>query len=167
MASPTALHRIRPRADRRDGLPYRQLTLHVRVFLRRGRLDRRLAEFADPAASPELGLRARQLTRPRHRRELADSVDEVISRAERPRPLIDPAIPIARREVRAARAALLGLSQALRGPADVAPAGVALALRLLTDGAGPLYMERVEGALWDAASRATAALLAPGPHRQV
>jgi hypothetical protein len=159
MDTPIAPPWIHSRSQRRDARTAAGPGVRLRVLLRRARLDRRLAEFADPAGSAELSLRARQLTRPRYRRKLADSLDDVISRSERARLPLDPAIPIARREVRAARAALLALASILRGPGEVAPAGVAQALTILTDGTGPLYCETRENALWDAVRKATAATL--------
>ena len=50
------------------------------------------------------------------------------------------------------------LVQALRGPDEVAPAGVVRIERLLTDGAGPLYLEAEHGALRRAVLGAAQAL---------
>jgi len=132
--------------------------VRLRTLVRRGRLDSMLAEGADPASSPELALRGQRLTRRAYRRALADSFDEAISVAEGRELRLSAVPPLATREVRAARAALLELSRALRSQRQVAPAGVALAQRLLTDGAGPLYLTSEHDALWHAARRATVAL---------
>ena len=131
---------------------------HIGVLVHRARLDRRLAEGVDPATSRELTLRARQITRESYRHSLASSFEEVLASADRPSPRLSSAVPPARREVRAARAALLDLCRALREDAVVEPAGIALAQQLLTDGTGPLYIESHNDALWHAVRRAVAAL---------
>lgn len=135
-----------------------RLWAHIGVRLHRIRLDAMLAEGADPAASPELRLRARQLTQMSHRRALAAGFEKALATAEGPRPRLSSAVAPAKYEVRAARAALLELCQDLRERATVAPAGVALARDLLTDGTSPLYIESLGDALWHALRRATAAL---------
>jgi hypothetical protein len=133
--------------------------LFARVLVHRGRLDRQLLEGIDPASSPELALRARQLTAQRHRRVLADSIDEVMRLAgPGGTRRISASAPLVRADVRAARAALLDLECSLRRDGEVAPAGVILAERLLTDGSGPLYMKSENDALWHAARDASAAL---------
>jgi hypothetical protein len=135
-----------------------ELGLRIRVLCRRRRLDTMLAEGADPAASPELALRSRRLTSEPYRRVLADSLDEVLCVAEGRGPRVSASPPLAHREVRAARAALLDLSRALRQHTVVNASGVVLAQRLLTDGAGPLYIESRNDELWRAARGASAAL---------
>ena len=134
------------------------LAARMRALVHRRLLDSMLADGADPVSSPELALRAARLTAPRHRRKLADGFDEAISLAERREPRLTAAPPLARREIRAARGALRELSGALRSERRVAPAGVALAQRLLTDGTGPLYLTAEHDGLWKAARRATVAL---------
>ena len=52
------------------------------------------------------------------------------------------------------------LALALREQDAVSPRGVALAEQLLTDGTGPLYIERTNDALWRAAVDALEALRA-------
>ena len=128
-----------------------RLVVRMRVLMQRTRLDRALAEGTDPMLSDELMLRAGQLTGANYRRALADTFDEVICIAEGQSPRLTSSPPLARREVRAARAALLDLSRSLREDAPVNPAGVALAERLLTDGLSPLYLESGHDALWHAA----------------
>ncbi len=144
----------------RDGLTRRRPPrgVRIRVFLHRGRLDRLLAEGVDPTCTPELSSRARQITRASYRRTLADSLDELLSVAEGRGPRVSAAPPLASRDIRACRAALLELSGALRDSSNVLPAGVALIQRLLTDGTGPLYLESHHDALWQALRSASAAL---------
>jgi hypothetical protein len=147
-------------AGARENRPRRTpIALHVQVLLRRRSLDTRLLEGVDPGSSPELELRARQLTGSRHRRVLADSLDEVIRVAEGPKPSrLAASAPLVRGDVRAARGALLDLECSLRRDGAVHPAGVLLAQRLLTDGSGPLYVKAQNGALSRAARDASAAL---------
>jgi hypothetical protein len=135
-----------------------KLGARLRARLNSSQLDRRLADGADPAESPELTLRARRLTGRTYRSRLADSLDEAVRVAERREVRVSAVPPLAAREVRASRASLIELALALRGGGPVAPAGVALAERLLIDGSGPLYVTSGHDALWLAARRATVAL---------
>jgi len=136
----------------------RSLALRMRTAINRPRLTASLAAGQDPASNPELGLRARQLTAMRHRVAIARALEETVASAEDPRVRMSAAAPLARREVRAARSSLRRLAAALREDGEVSPRGVALAERLLTDGSGPLYVERTNDALWRAATGATEAL---------
>lgn len=153
LLSPTIRYEPEARQQRSS-----HLRLRARVLLHSRQLDQRLLDGVDPNQSPELALRARQLTSESYRRTLADGLDEVVEvaegRAQRPR----AAVPLARREVRAARGALLELAEALRRARPVEAAGVVLAVRLLSDGTGPLYRESQTDGLWHAARAATAAL---------
>ncbi|HLL92465.1 MAG TPA: hypothetical protein VK252_05950 [Solirubrobacteraceae bacterium] len=132
--------------------------LRLRVYCRRRRLDEMLADGASPKASPELTLRAGQLTGERHRRALADSLEAVVATAQGSIRGRSATPPLARRDVRAASAALIGLARDLREDANVDSRGVALTQRLLTDGTGPIYIYGPNDALWHAAREATAAL---------
>jgi hypothetical protein len=116
-----------------------------------------LAASSTPDESFELALRARQLGRERHRRRLAASLEEVVRIAQEGGPTRTARPPLARRDVRASSAALLQLAQVLRHE-RVNVKGVVLAERLLTDGAGPLYVYGHDDQLWHAAREATAAL---------
>ncbi|HEX8856131.1 MAG TPA: hypothetical protein VF752_11065 [Thermoleophilaceae bacterium] len=122
--------------------------LHVRLSarLRRASLDRALADGTDPATSPELEWRARQLASPGTYRELAERLEEVVDEAGEPHP--NAVVQIDREAVRCAREDLLTLAAQL-AIADRANArGVALVRRLLTEGLSPLYVpsspERLE-----------------------
>ncbi len=148
-------------ADERWSTPARgrsAIALRVRVLRARGRLDGMLARGADPDSRPELALRAAQLTARRHRAALAGSLEDVVRTADGRRRTRTARPPLAGREVRAARAALLGLALQLRDDGEVHPAGVVLARRLITDGSGPLYIHAQHDALWHAARDAGAAL---------
>jgi hypothetical protein len=139
--------------------PTLHLGVRFRALTHRAKLDAMLLDGTDPAGSAELQLRASQLTGSRYRGMLARSLIESVEAAEGERRRSMASIPLAYGEVRAARAALLELANGLRGEGRVAPAGVVLAERLVTDGAGPLYIASGHDALWRAARRASAALM--------
>jgi hypothetical protein len=130
----------------------------VRTGLRRASLDRLLAQGVTPAESPELALRALQLTRARHRRSLADSLEEVVGVAQGERRGRSASPSLATRDIRASSPVLLQLARVLREDRDVYASGVALTQRLLTDGMGPLYVYGLDDELWHAARDAVAAL---------
>jgi hypothetical protein len=133
------------------------LAVRVRAVLRSRALDRALAAGTDPGATPELSIRAQKITALANRRALANSLDQAVTVAEG-RELRLSAVPLATREIRAARSQLLELARALRGEGPVSPEGVALVEHLITDGTGPLYVTAEHDALWRAAKRATEAL---------
>ena len=135
-----------------------ELTLRARVLLHANRLDAMLLEGADPAESPELAARARHLTSRSCRQTLAESLEHVLNVAEGRARLAGTAHSVAKHEIVASRAALLGLIKALLDEPTAKPAGVVLTERLLTDGLSPLYVEGEHDALWHAARRAIAAL---------
>jgi len=145
---------------RRRGRRLTGLLLHLRVLARRERLDQMLIEGADPLASEELTLRAYELSRPSHRRALAAGVDDAVRSAATRRRRSPAAPPLAREGIGSARAALAELARVLREEPVVAARGVALVRRLLTDGAGPLYVESGDAAVRAAADEAVRALRA-------
>ena len=105
--------------------------------LRGSVLDRALIDGADPAASQRLCARAAMLTSPPVRGGLAHGLELLASRAQTP----------SRRWWAAPRAAaanaqlLRELAALLRGRSALQPRGVAMILRLLSDGTGPMYAE--------------------------
>jgi hypothetical protein len=129
------------------------LLLRMRVALRRRRLDAALADGADPAVSRELSVRAAQLTGRAEREALADSLDTIITEADRPGPPNLARVPVVRDEVIGARARLIDLELRLREGRCRAQ-GVVLVRRLLSDGTGPLYARSARGTLFSAAWRA-------------
>jgi hypothetical protein len=64
--------------------PGPSLGLRLRTRWRRDRLDGELASGADPAASPELGLRAAQLQSGTVRSRIANAIVEMLARAHEP-----------------------------------------------------------------------------------
>lgn len=129
-----------------------------RVWLRRGSLDRSLAAGADPAASPELARRARQLTSRRTRAGLAASIRNLLDAAERRPRGFTSAVPIQRHDILRERQLMLQLAADLESQDELKPRGIALVERLLIDGASPVYVDGPEGALHGALVHVHAAL---------
>jgi hypothetical protein len=124
--------------------------LRLRVFLARLSLDRRLAEGCDPELSPELALRARQLTQPAYCRALAASLRSLVQEAKAPgRSAFGSAQPLQREAVAVWGGALGALADRLEEPEAVTPVAVARVLRLLTDGAGPLFNPHADRLMGD------------------
>jgi len=138
------------------------LTERLRLTLRQVRLDDELAAGAEPVASRELALRAGQLTSPRRRARFARSLRRAIAAAELPPhrrlPGRGASVPVNRAAVLEARPELEALADDLVEISHPNPRGVALALRLLRDGAGPLYRPWSSDELREAAKGARAAL---------
>ena len=118
--------------------------LHARWA--RPRLDREIADGCGPERSPAHAVRARQLADPALRHDLADRVRRLVDDAGEPHEVLYPVrlrrstvlVSLRSGEVSHWREGLLGLADRLEGR-DVDPVGVARALVLLGDGAGPLY----------------------------
>jgi hypothetical protein len=112
----------------------------IAVVVRAPRLDRALAQGADPASDPSLLARANRLTSWRTRRRVAIALEQL----ER-----GPGIPVRRDQVGEARELLAELARALRSRERVSARGVLLARRIITDGCGPLYAPNYPpSALW-------------------
>jgi hypothetical protein len=132
------------------------------------RLDRALAEGANPEASAPMAARATQLTSTEFRRDLAAGLRRILVAAG------EPALPAAAQApLRAARpvrvplrttrisqsAPLLAeLADQLLEPGPVPVRGVAMVTRLLADGSGPLYHQSARDDLSAVAARAVHAL---------
>jgi hypothetical protein len=99
-------------------------------------LDRLLAAGADPSWDPELALRAAQVTTPRRRRALAESLVRVARDADRPARW-SCAAPLDRSAVRHAAPELRALAADLRD--EPTPQAISLAEQLLRDPNSPLY----------------------------
>jgi hypothetical protein len=128
------------------------------VWLRRGSLDRSLAAGEDPAGSPALSRRARQLGSPRSRAGLAASIRNLLDAAEEGPRGFTAAVPIQRRAILRERQLLLQLAADLESQDELEPRGIALVEQLLIDGGSPLYVEGPEPALHGALVHAHAAL---------
>ena len=154
-------------APRRHGrIP---LLVRLRTFFTRAKLDSLLAGGADPSSSPDLELRATQLAGTRFRRRYANSLRKIVAVAEEPpRGLYGAEVAVNRREVLAARSAMLDLAEALEASAPADPRGVAITAATLRDGNSPLYAQTADGELSRqmlAAHDGLLGLLPPDPRR--
>jgi hypothetical protein len=120
-------------------------------------LDRQLAGGVSPESSPPLALRARALTAPSTREQLARQLRRVLSYADDPPPLGTRA-PIRHSDVSEAETELHLLASRLQAPTSVGVRGVAKARVLIGDGCGPLYSPDGPGGLRAAVREATEAL---------
>ena len=135
------------------------LRLRLCTSVHRARLTRALAEGADPGASDELALRARQLTSERSRRTLAGSLRRSIAEAHRPARTRGVLSIIDRRAVLGAEPAIAEMIERLLGPRPVQAAGMAMVERILTNAdRSPLYNPSEPGALRQTIRVATVAL---------
>jgi hypothetical protein len=135
-------------------------TLRARVLasLRHGALDRRLADGEDAGDDRELSVRAWQLTRPRARMRLANTLEAILTEVEQPRGRRSASVPACREEVEVARGEMVWLAERLRDPRPVRARGVLLVRGLLSDGNSPLFVASPNDELWRQARRASAAL---------
>jgi hypothetical protein len=122
-------------------------------------LDRRLAEGAAPACSPELELRAQQLRSPRRRRALATGLLRTVDAAAWPPRPMSPVVPLAARaEVLEAAGSLVALAREVRSERPPRVRGLALVSWLLCDAGSPLHTRHARVELKDVVARARAAL---------
>ena len=132
--------------------PKPSLLTRLRTKLRSRQLDRALAAGAAPSESDELSLRARQLLTSNAR--LANSIERLILRSELDPRFDLPQSPLSRTpfnyaSIRANRAVLNHLIDALRDPGSRPVRGLAMASTLVKDKGCPLYVndgvEQVKG----------------------
>jgi hypothetical protein len=117
--------------------------IHLAARLLSISLDQKLAAGQDPATSHLLATRAQQLVAPHYRRGLADSWLDLLIEVRRPRIDFDPAVPLVRSSVLESEDQIHSLAEALVSPLT-AVRGVAMAVALLGDGAGPLFNRHSE-----------------------
>jgi|RhiMethySRZTD1v2_1073278.scaffolds.fasta_scaffold376394_2 hypothetical protein len=134
------------------------LWLRLRVWWRRHGLTAALAEGADPEASADLTLIARDLIGMRARQRLAAAVDGLLRAATQRNVPWSPAVPINRREIAEAHDELAELAERLRAPRPVPAHAVARVAMLLSDGTGPLYRRTANWHAWDVVRTARLAL---------
>jgi hypothetical protein len=127
--------------------------------VRRTALTRALAHGSLPGQSPELGLRAQQLTSGRHRRSLARALRRTIAQAHRP-PLARARMSLVRRSaVLEAQDAIQAMIDRLSAQVSVQAEGMAMAELILNNAErSPLYNFSVPGTLRRHVRRATAAM---------
>jgi len=145
--APSDFNAIPYRRPHRRALPdIRYMALGLRARLFAWGLDELLADGIDPASDPALAVRATQLLSLRHRRRLATSIERVVREADASlQPRVSLAVRTAREQVTEARTSLLFLAHLLREAEPIAPRGVAIVERLLTDGGSALYVGGVRG----------------------
>ncbi len=129
---------------------------------RAGRLDQALAAGAEPDSRVELSLRAQWLLRRSTRLSLATELPAVVRRAERPAPIFDPTVRLARAAILENRDAIREIAEWLGDLTPMDIRGVAQLLLLLRDGASPLYPPSDGYELEDALQRIYEALI-PSP----
>jgi len=147
IASPRKIEYLEPRGDdlAAGGSSIR---LRMRVARTRAALTEQLAEGADPTSSPELALRASQLTTERGRRQMARSLRRMISEARQPRLTRALVSIIDRYAVLEAKDAIQATIARLASPDPVAAKGMAMLERIVTDGiSSPLYNRPEPGTL--------------------
>jgi hypothetical protein len=108
------------------------------VSVRGASLTARLAAGASPESGRLIALRARALVVPAQRQRLASDWDRLVSVASE-RPPAVARVPLRRDRIVAAEADIRELQRSLRACAPVPARGVAMASKLLVDGAGPVY----------------------------
>lgn len=131
----------------------------MRTHLSRAKLDHALAAGSEPWASPELSVRARELTDTRTRRKLAIGVERAVDQVDVPQHRRGAAAPLNRQGIRHCRPLLLEVANELCDPEPPSPQGVALIEELLCDGTSPLYSPGDERELEQTLRRARAALM--------
>ena len=162
MASETAAPRLQASTGSKPSTePKPSLLSRLRTKLSSRHLDRALAAGASPSESDELRLRAEQLVAANGR--LASAIEHLLLRSE-----LDPRFdvpqsplsrtPFNRANIRANRASLNRLADALRDPGSRPVRGLAMASALIKDKAGPLYVndsvEQVKGVVEETISPA-------------
>lgn len=145
--------------------PRRTLALRLKVAVKGDALLRELAAGAPPLQSPELALRASKLVNDRHRRHLAGALRRAVREAHQPATTRSSISIVDRSAVIDADVAIQALIARLSSHERVAPQGVAMVERLITDAvASPMYNQSGPGALRRQLLAATAALELESDH---
>jgi hypothetical protein len=114
------------------------LFLRVRTWLLRTWLDADIVRGVQRPGDRALALREAQLVEPRERTRLALRFERILSDGAN-RPVRTSALPIDRRAVDVAKPVLIEVILVLRSSEPVAPRGVVVGRRLLTDGGSAIY----------------------------
>jgi hypothetical protein len=134
------------------------LRIRLRVRWRRRSLTAALADGADPDASEELTLVARELIGMRMRQRLAAGVDRMLRTVTEPTVPWSPVVPLNRRAIVHAYDELSELAVRLRAAEPVPAHAVARVVLLLTEATSPLYDRLATRPAWDVARSARLAL---------
>jgi hypothetical protein len=105
-------------------------------------LDRRLAYGFEPEANGFMATRAQTLVSPGRRQEVAANWEHLLEVARRPALRHNGRVPLCRDRIAEAESEVRSMLVVLVTPWPVSARGVAMASRLLSDGAGPLYNRR-------------------------
>jgi hypothetical protein len=147
-----------PRVGSGAAVP-RSLFPRLRAAVGGRALTRALSEGIDPAFSPELSVRAAQLTSSRTRKQLARALRRTIDEAHRPALTRSRVVIIRRAAVLDAEDALKVMIDRLGSSEPVRAEGMAITERILTDADwSPLYNRAEPGALRRLVRVATAAM---------
>jgi len=131
----------------------RHAGVSLRVRLRRGRIDRDLAEARVHNNSEEHTLREAQLASMVNRRDIARSLREVVALAENPRAEWLGSTALLNRDVVVpSRDGLMGLVERLEQTGPIGVCGVARVRVLASDAMGPLYNPASERSMGEAIS---------------
>jgi hypothetical protein len=141
-------------ADHLTLVSRRRLSLsRVTALLRADALDEALAAGVSPDSGAALSLRARILLRHSVRRRLGRQLRDVIKRADQPRGLWDPTVPLAEPAIHANRDEIVELARWLEDTEPVGVRGVAQLRLLLCHGTSPLYRPATSDQLEEALMR--------------
>ena len=136
----------------------RRATARVRARVCAYSLDRALAAGAPPDSSADLEVRAHALIGSRSRLGLAQAIQRLLDQAGDPRRPLTFTVPVCRRKVRRSRDTLEILAGRLLGDEPLGVRGLAQIRLLLSDGAGPVYVNPAADDLEPALARAIGAL---------
>lgn len=114
------------------------LALRLRAWLRRPELDAAIARGLHGQRDPALALREAQLVAIAQRRRLATRLEEVLATPSPPRGSAST-VPVDRGGVERARPVLADVVDLLRSSSAVAPRGMAMGWRMLTEPGSSLY----------------------------
>jgi hypothetical protein len=112
------------------------------VRMQAATLDRRLASGFEPEANRFMAARAQELVSPGRRQALADNWEHLLDVARDPALRPNGRIPLCRERIAEAESEVRSMLVTLVTAGPVSARGVAMASRLLSDGAGPLYNRR-------------------------
>jgi hypothetical protein len=145
-------------ADAADA-PTSSAMLRMKVAAKRATLTEQLAEGANPESTPELALRASQLTSARRRRQMARTLRRTITEARQPSKTRVLISIVNRYAVLTSVDAFQATIGRLASPEPVTAKGMAMLERLITDGgSSPLYNRAEPGTLRRQLLVATSAL---------
>jgi hypothetical protein len=154
--------------------PRGSVRLRLSTRLNRRALDDKIARGVSTAGDERLTLRAAQLASRTERDRLATALEHTLQVATRPTDSLSasaarrlsPRVPLRVREVRDCAEDIEALARRLRDGDPIDAQGVALTLRLLTDGASPMYWRHSAATLRYAVRSARLALEPITPQAQ-